>query len=77
MHPVISGIFAFVAVDEHQVELPAQFRSDFECRADVQSDLMAVGTARKIRADELLLFVVHLDSVQFGPFVEPRGHRER
>ena len=76
-HPVIGGIFALVAVDEHQIELPAQLRGDFECRTDVQYDLVPVGTAGEIRADELLLLVVHLDGVQFGPFVEPCGHRER
>ena len=76
-HPVIGRIFAFVAVDEHEVEFAAQFRGDVERRADVQADFAAVGRAVEIRSDELFQLVVHLDGVQFGPFLQPRGHRER
>ena len=75
-HPVVIGVFAFVAVDEREVELPAQFRDDVECRADVERDLAAVGAAGEVRTDELLLLVVHLHGVQFGALLQPCGHRE-
>ena len=75
-HAVVVGVFALVAVDEHEVEPPAQRGGDVERRADVEADLRAVGRAVEVGLRELLELVVALDGVQLGAVVQPRGHRE-
>ena len=76
-HPVVGGIFAFVAVDEDQIERTAQRRGDVERRTDVEPDLPAAGRAVEETLRQLFQFVVHLDRVERGPLAESGGHRER
>ncbi len=76
-HPIVVWIFAFVAIDEYEVERQTQRRSDVECRADMQPDFAAVGRTVEIGLRQRLQFVVHFDGVQFGIVSQSGSHRQR